>query len=290
MNNKNSILKNKNVVTIGASIVIVLVLIIGYNYRVNSAISKIKVPYAKQTIEEKTEITEGMLEYMSIPKVALKGNIVTKMEEVIDPTGKVKMYSRVNTIIPQGSFIYKDAIVKQENLPDASLYQLEKGEKLNYITVNMLSTYSNSIKPGQYIDIYASLQYRNKNYVAKLFSNIKILAVKTSSGQNVFENENEKRTPYVIFFALPNEEDILLKKIHTINAWGGGTDDTGTVNITEINLKPVPTNASDVSSGEKLAVTITSDELKDKVDQIVEDITDYDIEYDNGSNPDDKDK
>ena len=281
--NNNSILKNKNVVTIGASIIIVLVLIIGYNYRVNSAVAKINVPYAKVTIESKTEITEGMLEYMSIPQVALKGNIITSMDQVIDPSGKIKMYTRVNTIIPQGSFIYQDAIVKQENLPDASLYQLSKGEKLNYITVNMLSTFSNSMKPGQYIDIYASLQYRNKNYVAKLFSNIKILAVKTSGGQNVFEDENESRTPAVIFFALPNEEDILLKKIHTINAWGGGTDDTGSVNITEINLKPVPTNATDVNTGEKLEVTITSEDLKNKVDEIVEDITDYDIEYDSGA-------
>ena len=59
MNNKkrsNGFLKNKNTVTIIASILIVVVLIVGYNYRVNNAVSMVKVPYAKVEIPEKTEI------------------------------------------------------------------------------------------------------------------------------------------------------------------------------------------------------------------------------------------
>ncbi len=283
MNNKNGLLQNKNVITIIASIIIVIVLIVGYNIRVYSAVSMDTVPYAREEIPEKTEITEGMLDKVRIPRNALVGNIVTSVDQIVDPSGQVKYYTRVNTVIPKGSLIYRDTIVVQDNLPDASLYKLEEGEKLNYITVNMLSSFSNSIRPGQYIDIYASVQFDNKTQVAKLFENIRVLAVKTASGENVFENPNVKRVPYVIFFGLKNEEDMLLKQIHAINNWGGAQTDEGIINTTSFVLTPVPTASSDVELGEKLAVRITSSKMKEEINQISEDVTAPEYKYDSGN-------
>ncbi len=283
MKNKNGFLQNKNVITIIASVIIVAVLIIGYNIRVYSAVSMETVPYARDTIPAKTEITEGMLDKVRIPRSALVGNIVTSVDQVVDPNGKIKYYTRVNTVIPKGSLIYRDAIVVQDNLPDASLYKLEKGEKLNYITVNMLSSFSNSIKPGQYIDIYASVQFDHKTQVAKLFENIRVLAVKTSSGENVFENPNVKRVPYVIFFGLKDEEDMLLKQIHAINNWGGAQTEEGIINTTSFVLTPVPTAVSDVELSEKLAVKITSTKMKEEINQISEDVTAPEYKYDSGN-------
>jgi hypothetical protein len=274
MNKKNSngFLKNKNTVTIIASILIVVVLIVGYNYRVNNAVSMVKVPYAKVEIPEKTEITDGMVDSIDVPRDALRGNIVTSKADIISPQGSVKYYTKVNTMIPAGSLFYYDAITKEEHLPDSSLYMLDEGETLNYITVDLISSYSNSIKPGQYIDIYASLQYNQRNQVARLFKNIKILAVKTADGQNVFEDGVE-RTPYVIFFGLPEEEDMFLKKIHTINSLGGGKLEDTSVSISQIVLTPIPTGAKDVGESEKLEVRITSEALKSMVDELVLDIT-----------------
>jgi len=272
-NRSNGFLKNKNTVTIIASILIVAVLIIGYNYRVNTAVSMQTVPYAKATINEKTEITDGMIDNIRVPRDALKGNIVTDKNAIIAPDGSYKYYTKVNTKIPKGSLIYWDAISKEEYLPDSSLYMLEEGETLNYITVDLVSSYSNSIKPGQYIDIYASLQYNQRNQVAKLFKNIKILAVKTSNGLNVFEDGATGRVPYIIFFGLPAEEDMFLKKIHTINSLGGGKLEDTSVSISQIVLTPIPTGVQDLGQSEKLEVKITSDALKELVDNLVIDIT-----------------
>ena len=275
MNNRkrgNGFLKNKNTVTIIASILIVIVLIVGYNYRVNNAVSMVKVPYAKVEIPEKTEITDGMVDSINVPRDAIRGNVVGSKADIIYPDGSVKWYTKVNTMIPEGSLFYYDAITKEEHLPDSSLYMLEEGETLNYITVDLLSSYSNSIKPGQYIDIYASLQYNQRNQVARLFKNIKILAVKTADGKNVFEDGVE-RTPYVIFFGLPEEEDMFLKKIHTINSLGGGKLEDTSVSISQIVLTPIPTGVKDVGESEKLEVKITSDALKTMVDELVLDIT-----------------
>lgn len=275
MNNRkrgNGFLKNKNTVTIIASILIVIVLIVGYNYRVNNAVSMVKVPYAKVEIPEKTEITDGMVDSINVPRDAIRGNVVGSKADIIYPDGSVKWYTKVNTMIPEGSLFYYDAITKEEHLPDSSLYMLEEGETLNYITVDLLSSYSNSIKPGQYIDIYASLQYNQRNQVARLFKNIKILAVKTADGKNVFEDGVE-RTPYVVFFGLPEEEDMFLKKIHTINSLGGGKLEDTSVSISQIVLTPIPTGVKDVGESEKLEVKITSDALKTMVDELVLDIT-----------------
>ena len=275
MNNKkrsNGFLKNKNTVTIIASILIVVVLIVGYNYRVNNAVSMVKVPYAKVEIPEKTEITDGMVDSINVPRDAIRGNVVGSKADIISPDGKTKWYTKVNTMIPEGSLFYYDAITKEEHLPDSSLYMLEAGETLNYITVDLLSSYSNSIKPGQYIDIYASLQYNQRNQVARLFKNIKILAVKTADGKNVFEDGVE-RTPYVIFFGLPEEEDMFLKKIHPINSLGGGKLEDTSVSISQIVLTPIPTGVKDVGESEKLEVKITSETLKTMVDELVLDIT-----------------
>ena len=275
MNKKktNSILKNKNAVTIIASVLIVIVLVVGYNFRVNNAVFMETVIYAKESIPPKTEITDGMIDKIRVPREALKGNVFVSKDQIIDPTGKTKYYTRVNTMIPQGSLIYAEQVSKEEHLPDSSLYLLGKDEMLNYITVDLLSSYSNSIKPGQYIDIYASLQYNQRNQVARLFKNIKVLAVKTSSGLNVFENPEEKRTPYAVYFGLPKEEDMFLKKIHTINSLGGGTLEDNNVSISQIVLTPIPTGAKDFDESEKLEVKITSDVLKDVVDELVMDIT-----------------
>ena len=264
----NGFLKNKNTVTIIASILIVVVLIVGYNYRVNNAVSSVSVPYAKESIPPKTEITDGMIDIIKVPRDSLKGNVVTSKDVILSS----KTYTKVNTMIPEGSLFYADAITREEYLPDSSLYLLDKGETLNYITVDLISSYSNSIKPGQYIDIYASLQYNKRNQVARLFKNIKVLAVKTSDGRNVFEN-GEERTPYVVFFGLPEEEDMFLKKIHTINSLGGGKLEDTSVSISQIVLTPIPNGAKDLGESEKLDVQITSEALKTIVDDLVLDIT-----------------
>ena len=65
MNNMKTGLKraltNKNTVTILGVILAVIVLYVGYNWRVKSATNPISVPYAVKTISAGTEITEDML-------------------------------------------------------------------------------------------------------------------------------------------------------------------------------------------------------------------------------------
>ena len=56
-----SLIGNKNTVTIIGVLACVATLVVGYNYRVNNAISPITVPYAKESIPSRTLITSDMV-------------------------------------------------------------------------------------------------------------------------------------------------------------------------------------------------------------------------------------
>ena len=81
----------------------------------------------------------------------------------------------------------------------------------------------------------------------KLISNVKVLAVKDSSGQAVFQNMDENRAPAMIVFALPQEYYVLLSKASYMRSYSteiilvptneGNKDDPEDVNISSEDLK-----------------------------------------------------
>ena len=109
-------------------------------------------------------------------------------------------------------------IIKQHGKPKYNwekkmLFDLKDDEVLHYLSVNMSTSYVNSIVPGGYIDLYVreTDEETGKARVGKFIRNIKVLAVKTSDGLNVFENSDEQRVPsYVLFAATPEEHQYLV--------------------------------------------------------------------------------
>ena len=77
MKKLKQILSNKNTVTFIGVILIVLVLYFFYNWRVNSAISPVRVPYAAQAIGPRTKITNDMIGYLEIQQSSMKGKVLT---------------------------------------------------------------------------------------------------------------------------------------------------------------------------------------------------------------------
>ena len=71
------IIGNKNKVTIIGVVLSVIILYIGYNYRIDQQVKLTRVPYANQTIQPKTKITADMIEYMNVPASFLKGTPLT---------------------------------------------------------------------------------------------------------------------------------------------------------------------------------------------------------------------
>lgn len=201
--------KNKNTVTILGVLAVILILFFGYRYQINKMVSPVKdIPIATKTIQPRTEITDDMIEYVDVAPVVLqKGDVITNKNFIV---GK---YSNYNTVIPKGSFFYNDTVIDEANLPDSAFVNLKKGEIPYNFPVDIDSTYGNSIFPENYIDIYMKANNEEgKLMVGKLIENVKVLAVKDSSGKHVFENTEEDRQPAYLIFGVESEINILLRK------------------------------------------------------------------------------
>lgn len=244
MKKLKQILSNKNTVTLIAAILIVLVLYFFYNWRVNQAINPISIPYATQTIGPRTKITDDMIGYVEIQQASIKGNVLTNKNTQI-----LGMYTNVNATIPQGSLFYSDLIVDKKDLPDSFLIDIEEGHVAYNFKVNTESTYGNSMYPGNYVDVYfKGLDENGLLMVGKLVENVKVLAVKDSSGNHVFE-DNE-RTPSQIIFGVTEEIHLLLRKAEYIK---------------NVEIILVPTNAS-LEDNSEIKINVTSETIREYIE------------------------
>ena len=187
-------LKNKNTVTVLGVIICFIVLIIGYNVRINQKTELVKVYYANQTIQPKTKITDDMISSANVPTSFLVGSYYTNYNDIV---GK---YSNYNTVIASGSLFYNELLIEEENLPDSVFYNVPEGEVVVSFPVNTVSTYGNSIMPNNLINVYVKMiDDSGKIIYGRFIDNINVLAVKDSSGKNVFESTEEERTPAFIY-------------------------------------------------------------------------------------------
>lgn len=257
---------NKNTVTVVGVILAIVILYVGYNMRINQAITPVTVPYATETIKARTQITEDMISTMEIPQSMVTDEIITNSSDVID------MYANGDSVIPAGSLFYKRSVVSRDQLPDSIILNYPKGYVLYNLSVDMASTYSNSIYPGNYIDIYLKVQNAegadgsiadDRIMVGKLLSNVKVLAVFDSNGDNVFANMEEKTAPSQIIFAVPEEYHILLRKAEYLRAY-------------ESEIIPVPTAES--VEDEPGDVTLSSEDLRNFINNVTA-MTEEDLSY-----------
>ena len=233
-------LKNKNTVTVLGVIICFIVLIIGYNVRINQKTELVKVYYANQTIQPKTKITDDMISSANVPTSFLVGSYYTNYNDIV---GK---YSNYNTVIASGSLFYNELLIEEENLPDSVFYNVPEGEVVVSFPVNTVSTYGNSIMPNNLINVYVKMiDDSGKIIYGRFIDNINVLAVKDSSGKNVFESTEEERTPAFIYFSLVEPKYLLFSSMNYIET-------------NEIEVIIVP-NTIKYTPEDKTAVEVTSD-------------------------------
>lgn len=283
MNNLKASMKkfmgNKNTVTILGVILCLVILYIGYNYRINSKVELVAVPYAKETIQPRTYITSDMVGVMNVPRSFLVGDFIPTQNSII---GK---YSNFNTMIAKGSLFYNDLVVDEKDLPDSAFNDVPEGYTVVIYPVTIYSTYANSMAPGSYINIYyKSLNDDGEVMFGKFISNIEVLDIKDSSGRHVFENSEEARTPAYMLFAVPEETHLLLRKALYLDNY-------------DIELLLIP-NTATLSEDQKVTVSslqieefinsktafVSVDDLPEISDQVTEENTDNNSNTENNTN------
>lgn len=209
-------LSNKNTVTIIGIILCVIILFIGYYYRISQKVALTRVPYANQEIKPKTKITASMINYMNVPAAFLVGSYYNSQEDIV---GK---YSQYNTKIIEGSLFYKDLLTTSNLLPNSAFLNVKKNETVVNYKVNMDTTYANSMQPDDVINIYFKAKSDDGTIMfGKFISNITILDVKDGEGRHVFDDSADVRTPAYMMFALPEDMHLLFRKaIYLSDSYG----------------------------------------------------------------------
>ena len=217
------IFKNKNFVTIIAFAVCLIILIVAYNYRINQKTNPVTVYYAKEDIPARTEITSEMVGTIKIPSSMVTSNVVRNINSII---GK---YVNYNTVIPSGSLFYTSVLVDWENMPDSAWSNIETGNTIVSLAVNVNTTYGNSIFPGDKIDLYfKSFDADGKLVLGKLIEGIQVLAVKDEAGAHIFKKGPEQRQASALIFSVTEDMHLLLRKAMYLDG----------------EIIPVPRNAS----------------------------------------------
>lgn len=247
MKGLSKFLKNKNTVTILGVLACIAILFVGYNMRINQKTALVTVYYANQTIQPKTLVTEDMVSRTQVPESFIKGEYYRNYKDIV---GK---YSNYNTMISKGSLFYSDLLVEESNLPDAILYDINEGERIVSFPVNTVSTYGNSIMPSDMVDIYVKMINNGKVIYGEMFENISVLAIKDSSGKNVFESTDEVRTPAFMYFSLPEAKYLLFSALNYVKEVESNQD-------RNIEVVIVP-NTVKFDAKEPLATEVTSEYL-----------------------------
>ena len=234
---------NKNTVTLACVILGVIVLFVGYTYRVNNATSPIKVPYAKVQIPPKTQITAEMIGYTKIPRSLLD----TSKTLLQNPSEIINKYSSYSTAIPKNSYFFSGVVMEEKQMPDYAFKNMADGYTVYSLKVNMGTTYANKIFPDTYIDLYAKAtdDTTNKVMFTRLIESIKVKAVKDDAGHALLENGVNNGTPSAMLFEVPDDLFDLLMKAKYVSG---------------VEVIPVPRNSAYTSSqGE---TTVDSEEMK----------------------------
>jgi len=255
MKKLKQILSNKNTVTFIGVILIVLVLYLFYTWRINQALALVDIPYATQTIAARTKITSDMIGTARVSQSSIKGNVIGSRTKLLNTNGNQEddFYVNVNTSIPAGSFFYQEQIVTKKELPDSFLVSIPEGYVAYNFSVNIKSTYGNSMYPGNYVDVYfKGVSDTGLVMIGKMVENVEILAVKDSGGRHVFETTSEERSPSQIIFAVTNEIHLLLRKAEYLR---------------DVEIILVPTNVALQVEDEDIVINITSETIREYIEE-----------------------
>lgn len=263
-------LSNKNTVTIIGVIAGILVLYIGYNWRVKQATTPVQVPYAKVQLDSRHEITSEDIGYMEVSSEVVRKstNLIKSANQLI---GKQVQYGNS---IPKNGLFYSEQVVDKAATPDYAISNIPDGYTVFNLNVDINSTYGNSIYPGNYIDLYfKGIDDSRKIIFGKMIESIKVLDVRDSQGQHVFETSSESRVPSVLVFAVPDDMFSLLKKAQYISG-------------SSVEIIPVPRNASySATPGETLVSSgYIRDFITSKAVQLPEEATNATTNEDNTDN------
>lgn len=196
---------NKNTVTILAVVAGIVILWYFYNMRVNQAITTMKIPYAIERVDSGNKIENDNIGYKEVTRSAIRDS------EIVTDIGTLnEKYVCEGNTVPKDGFFYSSQVCNEEDIVDSIFNRIPDGYTLFNLDVDNKSTYGDSIRPGNRIDLYVSATDDNQKLIfGKLIESIEVLAVRDASNRDLFWDQTAG-TSAILLFAVPDEYHKLL--------------------------------------------------------------------------------
>lgn len=231
-------LSNKNTITILGVLIGLVVLYLGYSWRVTQSVQPTSIPYCANTLIAKTKITADDIQYVEVPKdmVEQMTNLETQPNNII---GKLVSY---DAKIAKNSFFFNELLITEDKMPNSIFSNIQDGYTVYALDVDNKKTMANSIMPGDKIDLYMQSESEDdegKLIYGRFISQIQVLAVRDAKGNNVFADKDNPLESKFLLFSVPEELFLLLKKAEYlgINIEPIGRNEAYTANAKATELK-----------------------------------------------------
>ena len=189
------------------------------------------------------------IEYVKVSNKFLKSADVYKKTDINNLIGK---FVTTGTSIPKGGMFYTTQVVEKKELPNAIFDEIPEGYTIYQLKVDNTSTYANSIFPGDIIDLWMKTTENSLLVFGEFISNVEVLAVRDSAGENVFD-VTSGRTPAWLLFAVPTEMYRYLKMTEFISG-------VSVIPVPKNNLVNPDTGSTQYSSQELLNIIMNESE------------------------------
>ena len=152
----------------------------------------VQIVVAAEDIPAKTKIMEKMLTYKKIPLEYKHPNEITKLEDAVN---KILLVP-----VTAGESIMSNQVLGPEERKEGLAYIVPKGKRALSIPVDEVSGVAGLIKPGDSVDILATVEVNDTPYTSVPLQNIEVLAVGKKIDDNLAEPVEYKTVTLAVTF------------------------------------------------------------------------------------------
>lgn len=152
----------------------------------------VEIVVAAEDIPAKTRIMEKMLKLKKIPKEYQHPNEILHLEDVVN---KILLVPVI-----EGESIMSNQILGPEERKEGLAYIIPQGKRALTIPVDEVSGVAGLIKPGDSVDILATLEINDTAYTSVPLQNIEVLAVGKKIDDTITEPVEYKTVTLAVTF------------------------------------------------------------------------------------------
>ena len=188
-------------------VVSTLLLIVGIFFGIRAytrySIGYTKTYVASHYISQRSHLSEEDLLEVEVPKDYLKDDVYLNKDEILDK------YVKLSCSIPKGSLFYKTSL--ESDIKDLANTLLKDGE-VNYdIYTNDVKINTANLGKNMYIDLYLTINNKDKPISDLLLSNARITGLYDSNNKLILDYDNESRVSIISLAVNSNDVNVLNK-------------------------------------------------------------------------------